>query len=385
MTTRILNMALRELMHRKTGAVMALAAISLAVGLYIGFDMLTEGANQETIRIMRDMGFNLRILPAEADETFLWTRGYVDETIPEEYAQRFASQEGLSYNHLAATLHQPYVANGHPLLLAGIAPEVVPPGRRQRPMAPVVPEGTVTLGYHAARVLGVTDAEGAEAEIGGRRFKVNKVLAELGGLDDVRIYGHLDDVQAIVGMPGRINEIMALECLCNERGVDTMALLREELAAILPEAKVIRLSEAAKVRENQRFMMEDYMAVVMPIALAVCALWIGLLAMANVRERRGEIGILRALGYGAGHIAGLFLIKACILGLFGAAVGCALGAGVALNVGPRAFQMTANLIRPDMATVLAVVIAAPLFAALSSLVPTVMAVNQDPADVLREE
>ncbi|MFP4501071.1 MAG: ABC transporter permease [Candidatus Hydrogenedentota bacterium] len=381
---RVLRMTLRELMHRKIGALLAITAIALAIALYVGFNMLTEAANQETIRIMRDMGFNLRIIPEDAAETVLWTRGYVQETMPEDYAQRFADQEGISYNHLVATLHQPYTAHGHPLILSGIAPEVVPPGRRKRPMAPPVPPGTVTLGYHAARVLDVTTADDAGVELDGRRFAVNKILAEAGGMDDVRIYAHLDDVQALVDMPGRINEIMALECLCAERGLDNLAMLREQLAGILPEAKVIRMSEAAEVREKQRFMIEDYLALVMPLALVASVLWIGLLAMINVRERRTEIGILRALGYDSRYIAGLFLAKACLLGLAGAVVGSAIGAVIALVLGPAVFQMTAHLIRPDLMTIAGMLLAAPLFAALASLIPAMLAVTQDPADVLRE-
>jgi len=37
------------------------------------------------------------------------------------------------------------------------------------------------------------------------------------------------------------------------------------------------------------------------------AVWVGLLMLANVRERRIEIGILRALGKTSGMIAALFL------------------------------------------------------------------------------
>jgi putative ABC transport system permease protein len=334
---------------------------------------------------MRDMGFNLRIVPEDADETILWTRGYVDETMPEDYAQRFAEAEGLSYNHLVATLHQRYRVDGRPLILSGIAPEVIPPGRRQRPMAPPVAPGTVTLGYHAARALGVSEGAGAEVRLGGRRFTVNKGLAEVGGLDDVRIYAHIDDAQELADMPGRINEIMALECLCRDRDIDNLEMLRGQLARILPEAKVIRMSEAAEVREKQRFMMEDYLAVAMPLALGASALWIGLLAMANVRERRGEVGVLRALGYGAGRIGGLFLAKAVVIGLAGAMAGSAIGAAVALVVGPRVFEMTAHLIRPDAAMLAGVAVAAPALAALASLLPAMTAASQDPADVLREE
>ena len=80
----------------------------------------------------------------------------------------------------------------------------------------------------------------------------------------------------------------------------------------------------------------------MPLVLLVCAAWVGLLAMINVRERRQEIGILRALGYGSGRIGWLFLGKALGLGLVGAAIGFGIGTGAALTWGPAIFKVTAS-------------------------------------------
>ena len=55
-----------------------------------------------------------------------------------------------------------------------------------------------------------------------------------------------------------------------------------------------------------------------PLVLLISALWIGLVFHANVRERRSEIGILRALGARAGTILRLFLTKALLMGAAGA-------------------------------------------------------------------
>ena len=53
------------------------------------------------------------------------------------------------------------------------------------------------------------------------------------------------DVQRLLELEGRINEIKALECLCLDPAIDSEARLREQLARVLPEEDVDRLREVA--------------------------------------------------------------------------------------------------------------------------------------------
>ena len=96
-----------------------------------------------------------------------------------------------------------------------------------------------------------------------------------------------------------------------------------------------------------------------PLLILACAVWVGLLALLNVRERRSEIGLLRALGKGSGAIVTLFLGKAVLVGLIGGALGGALGvwlassAGAAVaGMGPEAVSAASAGFRPS-GTVLA--------------------------------
>jgi ABC-type lipoprotein release transport system permease subunit len=114
---------------------------------------------------------------------------------------------------------------------------------------------------------------------------------------------------------------------------------------------------------------------------------VGLLALLNVRERRDEIGILRALGTSARRIFSLFVTRSLMSGLGGAVLGYLAGYawGVAwLSLeGPGEGAAIPPLISGWL--VLAVLGLALLVSAAGALLPAMIAAQQDPAQVLREE
>lgn len=380
----ILRLIFKEFTLRKVNSGLSLLAITVAVALYVGFHTTGKAADRETTRLMRDLGFNLRIIPVATDETQFWARGYATETIPEEYIQRFGEHEGLSYRHLLATLQRQIAIDNVPVLLTGIDSEVTPLGAKNSPsMLFSIDPGTVYLGYHVAKKLGLK--AGGTVTIEDESFRIAETMSEQGSQEDVRVYAHLSDVQRVLKLEGRVNEIQALECLCRDPNVDSIDLLRAELEELMPEAKVIQLRGIAQVRKKQRIMAEKYFGFTMYVVVSGCALWVGVLAMLNVRERRQEIGVFHALGYGILYIGGLFLGKAIIVGFFGALLGFGLGAGLALWLGPGIFEVTASMIRPDYTLLGWSLLLAPPFAAVCSMIPAAIAVSEDPADILRVE
>ena len=105
----------------------------------------------------------------------------------------------------------------------------------------------------------------------------------------------------------------------------------------------------------------------------------------NVRERQVEIGTLRALGYGSGTIASLFIGKAVLIGVVGALIGFAGGAALAGSFGPEIFKIPSTAFRVQWMLLPIAAVAASVACALASLVPAMLAVTRDPAEVLRGE
>ena len=384
---RVLGLIVKEIRYRKLNFVLSLFAVVTAVALFVVFITAGEAYRKETRKIQLGLGQNLRIIPKETPMDKFWSAGFSESTMPEEYVYRFASLDGYEYTHLTGMLQKRVSWRGREIILTGILPEVMPPGRTQPPMTFAADRGEAYVGYEAARMLDI--AAGQEIDLFGQPFRVAKSLSQTGSSDDVRIYGHLHDVQAALGLEGRINEVRALECLClfesGNTDLDPWDLARQQLAEILPDAKVLLLRGIADVRQKQRAAMEGYLALLMPMILVACAAWIGVLAMMNVRQRHAEIGILRALGYGSGKISLMFLGRSVVIGFAGALLGFLVGTALALNFGPDIFSMTAQAMKPDYAWLAWVVVLAPAFAAVSSLIPAVAAVTWDPATALRQE
>lgn len=378
-----LGLILREIAHRKLNFLLGLIGVVGAVTLFVFFDTSSKASAKETARIMRNIGLNLRIIPKATDMNVFWATGISDKTMPEDYVDKLASQRGLNYAHLLPTLQQRIVWQGREIILTGVAPEKHAPDKKKPSMSYTVKPGTLYVGHLIAQAMDL--AKGSEVELKGKRFVVARALGEMGNEDDIRVYADLGDVQEVLNLPGKINEIKALNCLCATPVADPLAMLREQLAKVLPDAEVIQIRHIADAREKQRRMVERYVSFIMPFVMVIGVVWVGLLAMLNVRERQNEIGILRAIGHGSGKIAGLFLGKSVLLGIVGGVVGFAVGTGLAEAVGPDIFRITAKAIKPLWPLLWQSIIGASLFAAAASLIPTTMAVTQDPAVTLSQE
>ncbi len=331
----------KEILYRKLNFFLTFLAISLAVTFFVSFFTANEASKRETIRLTRDMGFNLRIIPGETDMNNFWLEGYSDFYMPEEYVNRFWEFKNFSFAHLTATLHKTIQWNGKKVILTGVAPEIEPSGKEKTSMIFMIDSGTVYIGFELAKFMNLK--RGDTIKILDRDFTIAKTLSETGSTDDVRIYGILSEFQELLGMEGLVNEIMALNCLClSPDDNDYLEIIREQLSQVLPEAKVIMNTTIANAREKQRFMLEQYFAVITIFVIILIALWIGVLVMINVRERLTEIGVLNAIGHRWSEIAGLFLGKTLLTGLISAFIGFILGTALALKFGPDIFKITAN-------------------------------------------
>ncbi len=377
----IFRLLFKEALHRKLNFLLSLLAVVAAAALFVAVLTLGKASERETKRLMRDMGFNLLIVPKGTNMEEFWAKDFASKTMPEDYVRKLALTPHISADHYVATLQKKVTWRNRTILLTGLLPEVPAGGvRKKAPMGVTVKRGQCKVGFELAKNLGIK--RGDVLDVLGKKLKVVQCFAESGSKDDIRLYVNLHDAQDMLNMPGRINVIHALGCRCEG---DSLATIRSQVAKALPDTRVTEFRSIAVARAEMRRMMERVVALLAPGVLIVCAVWVGVLAWLNVHDRRHEIGVLRALGVGSGRIAALFLGKAVVLGLLGAALGFALGDWLAMRFGPTIFKITFAKVKPMYALLGWALIAAPALTALASLLPAMAAVTQDPAETLTEE
>lgn len=396
-----LKLLLAEIRYRKLSFALSVAAVTVAVALFVAGPVLVDGYSRQTQaelarleddtrKVMRDLGFNLMLVHRDTDVVTFLANHLPTIDMPQEFVDKLAKDRRLTLvTHLVGTLRAQIPFDGRVVLLSGYLPETPQAHmKHETPMGYTVAPGTVLLGHQ----LGQKHQPGQTIRVKDKEFRVAQVLPEQGNEEDGQIGMNLADAQALLGKAGKINLILALECRCGENALPD---IRKQLTRTLPETQVIRDASKAVARARQREivgqqrqdvarLMTTLLGVVTPLVVLAAAVWIGLLALFNVRERRSEIGLLRALGKNSAAIAWLFLGRAVLVGLAGGALGLLLGASLAWAGTARAFDVpTLDLVlRPSL--LLAALAGAPLVAALASYLPTLTAVTQDPALVLRD-
>jgi len=124
-----LALILKEAWRRKANFLLSLAGLAPTVAPFVAFHTTSAAAKRETVRVTRDMGFNLRIIPRGTDLDPFWRDGFSDQTLAEDSVRRLAGyqQVFVSFNHLVATLPGRTEVRGVPVLLCGLAPTITAP------------------------------------------------------------------------------------------------------------------------------------------------------------------------------------------------------------------------------------------------------------------
>ena len=417
----------REIIHRKGNFLLGLTSILVAVGSLVGsllalrgHDLRTEqiigekeeetGARMKKLeddyrKITKNMGFNVLVLNKDQNLGDLYAEGFPTTYMPEEYANRLAESRIVTINHLLPSLKQRI---GWPemddkiILLIGTKGQVPIVHRvSKKPILETVPPGTMVVGYALHKILAIE--KGQKVKLLGREFTVSTLHEERGDNGDITVWINLKEAQELLRKDGLINAILALECHC---AGDRIALVRKEIASILPNTRVIeyktkalaraearnKAAEAAvasleaekRNRARLRGEREAFAALLVPLVLLASCVWIGFLALGNARQRAPEIGILRTLGLRSRDILTVFLGRAALMGLVGAGLGYFVGIFVGALWGELPRDSEGSVVLFDPALFLAALFLAPLLAVVATWVPALLAARQDPAVILRE-
>lgn len=378
----LFRLVICELRYRPWTAALTVSITASAVVAVLFFVGLSETLAKRTRIIQRDMGLNVRFIPEGNRPDRYWLRGYAEGSIDQALVDGLSNQDVA--NRLVPMLQRAIPIGEGEAILTGIGEERFANGRAMKPVFGGIATGeTVVLGSAAAEMARVT--EGDAIAILGREFRVARVLAAEGSSDDLRVHAELPIVQSLLGMPGKLNEIRALECGCDESVTDPEERLREVFGALLPGTIMIRHDRMADTRRRQRQLADRVAKTATPLAVAFATVIVSALLILNTRQRRREIGLLTAVGRDRRFVAALIGCRSVILGVI-AGLGGVVTAWAILAWGGPHFS-GADMPPPDwsgswLALGLTLGVAIP---AVASLLPIAFASRVDAAVTLREE
>ena len=385
-----LRLIIKEILFRKVSSLLILFTVVIASSVSVAIYTLSKASENETRKIMREQGLNLYIFPKGVNLIDFYSINNTN-TFPDTYVDVLAESETFdAVRHLTGILQVKYPewkdANGslHQIVLFGYkeeAEQVFLP--QQETMGFDVKRGTVRLGALVAKNVKPEEPFIIAGPDGRQHsFTVDKRLEEGRGMMDQGVSFHLEDLQEILGMEGKINKIEALGCVCHDGRIKNA---RSQVQAIFPELEVTEISSIANAREDQRLMMNKYGAFIIPFIVISALLITGFLFYQNVHIRNREIGLLKAMGRSTSTILFMILFKAFILGLTGGILGFFIGSWIAEYFGKEIFRYTASGIGPVWALFYYTILIFPLLWMLSSWIPALLASRIDAAKILSEE
>jgi putative ABC transport system permease protein len=426
---KIRQLVIKEILHRKINFLLSVFAIIIATASVICSVMLLrvhdlrtneilqkkevdlkermDKLKDDTRKSMLKLGFNLVILPEEQNMADWYSDDYSTKYMPDSYADKLAGSNIIYIRHILPSLQEKitWPEQNRTVILVGTRGEV--PNLHlspKKPMVQPVPAGTIIFGYELHKSLNIKVND--KIKLMGKTFTVKDCYTERGSKDDITAWISLGDAQKLLKKEGLINAILALKCLCAN---SDLATIRKEVEEILPGTRVIEQGSKVIAREEARTQVskeakmtlqkekegmenisrerKKLVSILIPVIIFACALWVAFMGFINVRSRREEIGILRAVGVSSKAIFMLFTFKHFLIGIIGGVIGLIISGVLTLSFTASTPSIQEKLFSSSLISELAFVsiVGATLLTIAAGWIPSMIASGQDPAEVLREE
>jgi putative ABC transport system permease protein len=405
---KFFSLVKHELLERKHQLMTSLTAITLGIAAIVGIQTIARHSEIEVAYQVDSLGSNIVVLPKSASvENYYSADTGLTQTLPQDYVQTILAakdKEGLKgVDNLSPKLSVKLDIDGRAYTLTGIwakdeyaskagwsggmftAPSSCVTSRkslldyteaekfRRTPIESLSPTECL-IGVEFAEAFGLK--EGSPVPLMGRTFTVKRIIPETGTIDDSRVFAKLSVVQKMTKSGPVISAIEIVGC-CNEIADG----LVEKLNRLLPDAKVITISQVVATQQATNQLMGSLAVVFLVVIVLVGGASIANYMYANAYERRREIGTLMALGATPGMVMRMFVSKALILGLLGGVLGALIGTALAVVLGPKIAKIPVMPMPGYMAGGVGLSL---LLTTVSSILPARRAAKTDPCHSIQE-
>lgn len=383
---RIINISLGNLKRRKLRSLLLLLSIVIGVASSVFLFTTVQVMEEDVANKIDQFGSNLLILP-KGGETLSFGGVTIGTGSGQELdMSMIPTMYTIENNETLAIISPKLLAEGEiqgkKVLLVGVE---FPEELRLKKWWQIqglakgqVPEAKeIIVGSDVARIFDLKP--GDKVEIKGQEFQVRGVIETTGSMEnDQAIFMDLGTLQSLENKPTGLSLIEAA-VLCYTCPIeDVTTQLREKL----PETRVTALQATLESRDNTVEQFRLLGIFISLILLLTSGFVVAMSMNAAVRERTGDIGVLRAIGFRKKHIMRVFLYEVLFISSLGGFLGFALGMGLAMEFGSLLAQMSLQVPFQPILALYSLLIAV-VVSLVASVYPVWKATKLEPVDALR--
>lgn len=334
---RLLDMALAHLKLRKGRTAFLLLGMLLCLGTLVSFYLLTDNLQDQYHRQLEQTGVRLLVTPQglQGGDSYLGVPVGTpvqssQALLPREYLEEIRQLELSGLDLVSPKLVLAAEIMDRQVLLCGLDFQL------ERAMQDWwqletgdFPQNAqeVIVGNELAASMGLKPGE--QVRISGELYRVSGILLPTGRGEDKLFFMDWEEMMGLTGVEG----ISLMELRFQVPGPqENPELLPGEwivsLEGELTGIKVTRIIDEWEARQELLLRISQFAGYGALMVFLLNWLMVAVAMLSSVRERVGEIGILRAIGYRQKHIIRIIMLEAGIITGIGGVLGFVAGVGL---------------------------------------------------------
>lgn len=366
------NLALANVMHRKTRTAVSVLAVAMEVAMVMLLVGMANGTLGDIADRLQNVGADVLFQPPDASLIL----GASSAVMPVKFIDLIKSVAGVREVTPVLNWHVSHIGGeARAINLWAVDPDSfarISGGFDMVDGASLSRPNDLVMDTILAHATGIK--VGDVLPMLNREFRVAGICrAGAGG----RLYARIQDIQDAIGTPEKASFF-----LVKGTSAQRADALTEALQAKFQGYKITAMAQVSKVMQENAVGLKQFKEALTGMAVVISFLVVLLAMYTSIIERTREIGILRAIGAGQGKVVGLVISESFLICVAGVVVGMLLAVAGTWYL-PAIFPtLIIQLSRGWAAIAAALGLAGGL---LGSLYPALKAARMDPIQSLNFE